>query len=126
MTIQEQKQELFDRVVAHAQTMTEKSWDEEVDLCRYRMPDGNRCFIGGLIPDSEYSPKFERETPNFGRHAEEIRKAAGIPDDLAEFASDLQQIHDNKSMEKWPLSFEKFAHEHGIRFDRASYKQAVA
>ena len=28
-------------------------------LCRYRSEDGNRCFIGMLIPDSEWDARFD-------------------------------------------------------------------
>ena len=47
---QEQKQRVFDLVVAHWKKQGRVAMGED-NKCQYRTPDGLKCFIGALIPD---------------------------------------------------------------------------
>lgn len=47
-------QEIFDLIVAHAEAMTEPSVDE-FGSCVYRNSKGNKCLVGGLLTDEEYT-----------------------------------------------------------------------
>lgn len=51
-------QEAFEIVVRHARKQGRKAVGG-TGLCRYRAPNGDTCFIGALIPDSEYTPEIE-------------------------------------------------------------------
>lgn len=37
------------------------AWDDVKQICLYRGPNGERCFIGAAIPDDKYDPHFEKE-----------------------------------------------------------------
>lgn len=111
-------QELFDKVVAHAQSMRKCAFHEEMQSCAYRTPDGNRCFVGGLITDEVYaSYNFNADDdvhfqladgPIFGHNTlegktatnplvrEAIERSLGIVLDEYQIMmlSELQQIHD--------------------------------
>lgn len=49
------------RMCQHVSLMPDKSMC--AGQCRYRTPDGNRCLIGYLIPDSHYRASFEGKVP---------------------------------------------------------------
>lgn len=107
------KQELFDAVVAHARTMTHKSQSEDEGRCYYRAPDGNRCFIGGIIPDEDYRPRFDNEMSV--TDANTILTMLGFSDDnVLTLACQLQDIHDNCDMNEWEELFEMAALEHEL------------
>lgn len=64
-------QQVYDTVCAHLAAQARRSLVERMGLgpwgdtgsdttCMYRSPDGLRCAIGCLIPDSEYHPEMER------------------------------------------------------------------
>lgn len=92
-------QEIFDKVATHLATQKVASF-ERFQGCLYRGPNGTMCAVGCLIPDSAYSPDFERlplplEKPH-GSDAlllyETVEKLG-----LAEFRPllrDLQRVHD--------------------------------
>lgn len=52
------RQMIADRIATHLLTQREKSRDV-VGLCLYRGPNGRKCAIGILIPDSKYKKKME-------------------------------------------------------------------
>ena len=60
------RQEVFDKVVAHLAQQKEPSRDGPTHTaqCRYRNSKGLKCAIGFLIPDHLYSPHVEGTTPN--------------------------------------------------------------
>lgn len=57
-------QELFDKIVSHAVTMTSKAYDTVQDSCVYRSKDGNRCLVGSLITDEVYAEFVEPDGSN--------------------------------------------------------------
>lgn len=97
------RQEILDRVVAHSRDQVHQAVDESGVGCMYRAPDGARCFIGCLIPDSRYRTSFEGKGVN-----KDILKAAGIVVSDMNFASQLQGIHDNDH-DNWPEALAEFA-----------------
>lgn len=56
-TDQQRWQNTFNAVWTHSEQMTERSTKN--GLCAYRGKNGNRCFIGALIPDSLYKQRFD-------------------------------------------------------------------
>ncbi len=57
------KQQVFDAILAHSRSMTEKSestygFDSNYGSS-YRGKNGNKCFIGALIPDNLYDSSIE-------------------------------------------------------------------
>lgn len=55
-------QEVFDKVVNHAFTQKRRATSNNkgnYPVCLYRASNGDRCFIGALIPDNEYDPAIE-------------------------------------------------------------------
>lgn len=54
-------QQVFDKVLEHSRQMTEKCEIEIANIkkCMYRGKDGNKCFVGALIPDEIYNPSIE-------------------------------------------------------------------
>jgi hypothetical protein len=106
------KQEIFNRVWAHAQTMTERAVVKGKiggESCRYRSPTGP-CLIGALIPDELYNPEFE------GLPASQLlddglldyEPFKNIP---GRFLDSLQACHDNaETMEEVRENLRAFAH----------------
>jgi hypothetical protein len=72
-------------------------------MCLYRTHDGNKCGIGHLIPDAEYSDKIEglgidgilSNCLPIGPTVKAIANAVG-----EDFLMDLQGAHDNAAKEK--------------------------
>lgn len=125
------KQQIFDAVVAHARQMPGKSQSIiETDAgpmngaCVYRGPDGNACWIGGLLTDEEAAPLDTRTNSAFTS----IRCEAPhlIPErlrgwDLRHFMGSIQGIHDSVPMEQWPAQLRDLARANHL--DAASVDQ---
>lgn len=47
-------QSAFDAVVKHSRTQKSKSMSPDGSNCLYRGPEGNKCWIGCLIPDNVF------------------------------------------------------------------------
>ncbi len=99
-------QDLFDKIVAHLRSMTERSVDSNSGNCRYRGDNGNRCAIGGIIKDEFYHPDIEIAGKNSVTCAgvmEAVQKSLDI-DELNDgnfsVMRGLQDIHDNKFSNK--------------------------
>ena len=107
-------QEVFDTVVAHARKQKARAIDPKSHMCAYRTPDGKKCFIGVLIPDSKYNPRIE----NKGVFAEDIKALLPFSLNAKEhkFLGDLQQIHDSYVVEEWEEKFEEVADEWGLSY----------
>lgn len=61
LTEQQRKQNTFNVVWAHSLNMEERSYDYDKEMCMYRGPHDNRCFIGALFPDELYSSEMEEK-----------------------------------------------------------------
>lgn len=78
--------------------------------CMYRAPDGKKCAIGWNIPDDKYYEDMEGNTATGS-----IRVAAGISQEDAEFADELQMVHDNAALPEYMRCyFMQFAIKHGL------------
>lgn len=107
-----QRERIVYLLCQHVDNMPGKSECE--GECLYRSPDGNRCLIGFLIPDSHYKESFEGKSPMLEKVAmdatdDELRDAldAGLRelgllqphqklDDIdIIFLSGLQSLHDS-------------------------------
>lgn len=94
------RQEAFDKVVAHARGMKRKSQRDKPrdgNVCLYRGPHGNKCFVGALFPDERYTDELEGEAPD-------SLVEYGIVDmsyvDTG-FLCDLQNVHDRAPLNEW-------------------------
>lgn len=89
------KQAAFNRVwkwfvvEGHSKSSTIKPNGE--DRCLYRAPDGRKCAVGVLLPDSAYREEYDQETYSndlaLAKIARRLRLAVG-------FLRDLQRAHD--------------------------------
>lgn len=107
------RQEMFDKAWIGLKSQGfEQSLDEDGDTCVYRGEAGRKCAIGWCIPDDKYHVGLEKQSPfNSG----ELRRAAGIADADARFASELQGVHDNsRSPAEMLLQIRAFAAEHNL------------
>lgn len=126
-------QPILDKVATHFLSMTAPSSAPDKSMCYYRDPDnGNRCFIGALIQDEDYTPAIEgvsvrsRGYKPFGAGATlEVAVVRGLNamgieidelnDDIREDLERLQIIHDHwgegrcgrESVKKLLISFAK-------------------
>lgn len=103
------KQETFDTVVAHLRKQGQKSLYN--GRCRYRTPDGLKCAVGCLIPDSEYDEGLEGGYRMTGAH----NLIVSLGHD-ADFAEELQIAHDNIEINKWEESFRGIASDFGLTY----------
>lgn len=101
------KQELFNQVVAHFLQMPGQS-HTNIDGCLYYGPEGNRCFIGGMltIEDAREAARISEYDPNSGALGSfrempmELQQVLmrNIPEiedgHLRYFLTDLQICHD--------------------------------
>lgn len=101
-------QEVFDAVVQHLAAQNAKSLGkfdptDEDAVCFYRGDGGKMCAIGALIPDSQYTANVEGYKAS-GVIAQFEKASAknhslGL---LGGILDDLQDCHDDVSIERWP------------------------
>ena len=102
------KQETFDLVAAHLLVQNAKS--EDSYACLYRGPNGRKCAVGVLIPDSDYDPALEGLLANDLKLTPILNKLGIDP----ELAADLQDVHDSHDPEEWRRKLLDLAAEHGL------------
>lgn len=110
------RQEVFDKVVDHLWSMSERAFDEELYSCLYLTPSGNRCAVGCLleIPDEDKETAYTYEgtiDDLMSDHPEWIPDSLGLEEDvsMARLLYDLQNVHDRetnwigdrKEMDQW-------------------------
>jgi hypothetical protein len=98
--------------------------------CQYRAPNGNKCAVGQLIPDSAYDPKWDTgggvrlvDLADSNSFCQAMRVAAGVDLDDAkvlDMMSALQQAHDDAAFygggEDFFLGFEPRVSDVASRF----------
>jgi hypothetical protein len=102
-------QQIFDEGLNHIRTQGRASHDED-GACMYRAPNGDKCIVGGLIPDNAYDPVFDEQgdgttvwmhlrPESLTRNRfEAALKAAGIEGNAAlDLLCDMQRAHDSFS-----------------------------
>jgi len=107
-------QELFDIVVAHARKQKVRAVDNGV--CKYRTPEGHKCFAGAVIKDEFYDKSFEglgAAVPAVARALE----ASGVDSDQLDLVYKLQTIHDRNYEPQWDFEFSKLATEEGLTYE---------
>lgn len=125
-------QEIFDKVVDHLLTQGKRSAKERPHLtsqaCLYRGPDGLKCAVGCLIPDSEYSVSFDDPDINTGvkhllaampKFALALREG-GVPTDdtrIVNMLLSLQHVHDEFKPYEWRQQLESKAKVFGLQFN---------
>ncbi len=91
-------QEAFNKMVAHLRAQNAKSIQDN-HYCLYRGPDGMKCAVGCLIPDSEYSEDFEN------RSISELKQMDILPDSLKNTSypllQQMQEVHDSWDVSQW-------------------------
>lgn len=113
-------QEIYETVVTHLRKQGCKSVrpaDNLNYICMYRSPDGMKCAVGCLIPDTEYSDNME---------SKDVRDLLSLyflsPERLKEFTthklllSALQDIHDNKPIFVWEAQWRMLADDFGLKY----------
>jgi len=92
--------EVFDKVKTHLLAQSRRSQDAD-GRSLYHGLAGQKCAAGSLIGDEFYDPSFEGmkvwESPV--HHA---LRASGVPESAMDLVYDLQSVHDNVPVERWP------------------------
>ncbi len=99
-------QEAFNKVWERAKKLVKSrrkgvnSFGDEATFCCYRNPDGNKCFVGELIPDELYKPSMERKSilMVMGDFPEIKTLFKDVNQDLLQ---DLQSVHDSDVISDW-------------------------
>lgn len=109
------RQEIFDRVVAHARSQKMVSTDEG-HACAYRGDFGRKCFIGALFPDELYHEGMEGAViadPVMRPVADYL----GVQDEEdIKLLKDLQTTHDAFVPSQWETRFRKLARKYDLRY----------
>lgn len=90
-----EKQEIFDKVVAHLRKQGCKAISNS--RCKYRTSSGLKCAAGCLISDKDYNSECEDNAIPF------VIKLLNLKDlePHADFITELQSVHDNSNVEEW-------------------------
>lgn len=103
------QQEAFNKAVKHLRTQNQQCLRKEnPTACLYRGPQGMKCAIGALFPDSEYKSKFDNENgiTDIRTIARQIPALNGL---ALYFLYDLQVLHDCNTPDMWEQKFIEFA-----------------
>jgi hypothetical protein len=86
------KQEYLDLIVRTSLAGRFPAYDKKKAECKYRMPNGNKCFVGLILPDEKYYPELEGKTADDRDILELVDTPVGVtPGELLE----IQKVHDN-------------------------------
>lgn len=108
-------QTAFNAVVKHARQMKERCMVD--GQCKYRREDGNRCFVGALIPNNKYDPKFDEGS---GLRFDLITGPMNASH-LNPLLSTLQTIHDYDHMDTWEARFKIVANSYGLVYTEPTH-----
>ena len=111
-------QSAFDAVVKHSRTQKSKSMSPDGSNCLYRGPEGNKCWIGCLIPDNVFAEVIARYP---AANTALVSAVVNMPAAKELFADvelhllyKLQRTHDRESMLDWEHYLKKWAVEYGL------------
>lgn len=97
------KQEIFDKVAKHLLTQKVKCTDKYGCCAYYDVETNTKCAAGCLIPDKDYSKKFERQ--NVGsfifNEVTEFFRDSGYSENELDLISKLQAVHDQCECSSW-------------------------
>jgi len=102
-------QDIYERVAAHLLAQRAVSEDDN-GSCRLRSPQGHKCAIGSLVRDEVYDAGLEGVGISYYRHAQdgELLRALyasnvnAYDPNVIDLLIELEQIHDDASIEEWP------------------------
>jgi len=114
------KQAIFDVIVNHAIKQHTRAMDDS-ERCQYLTEDGNKCFVGVLIPRHMYSSDMEGTGVGYVIKPYPSLIPIILPTDMAlqygiEFMENLQKIHDHTLVIFWGEDLRKFADDYGLKF----------
>jgi len=104
------KQSVFDHVATHLLTQRVPARSAS-GMCQYRGPNGTKCAVGYLIPDSDYRPEWEGSSIQ-GRELYLVGRGFSIS-----LLSDLQGLHDQHSPAAWKRILVNIADAHELSTD---------
>ncbi len=112
-------QDTFDRVVTYSRSHRVQALDLNGNCC-YRTPDGKKCWVGCLIPDSMYIPTFEgtdvhKAFVSVKSLVQECMESLGYD---APFLKKLQIIHDWNQPDFWEVELEKLASDFNLKYTK--------
>ena len=110
-------QEVFDQSANHLLAQNERSATKN-NKCRYREGPHLKCAAGCFIADSEYRGNMEGLDWKMLIHYSLIPIAHGY------LIADLQNIHDNYPVDKWPERLKNLADSIGLEFNTKVAAQA--
>ena len=111
-------QEAYDKMVVHAFTQKERAMGD--GKCVYRAENGNKCFVGALIPDEQYQSWLE------GKTASRIMLSVPVLQGLnPNFLLQAQDIHDNDNRNHWFIAFETLASKYELNTDILNQYEGV-
>lgn len=132
-------QEIFDAVVEHARQMETRSKEKGEGGCKYRM-NGNKCFVGCLIPDDVYQESMEylnvhdvlADFPGFKSLFTKLTTVCGHSN-LVNFLRNIQLIHDEGELCSigssdvidrvlWEKRFASFSDKYNLKFNSPKEK----
>jgi len=103
------EQQVFDQVKEHLLTQREKSFEEDNDLCRYRVGK-LKCAAGCLIGDDEYNEDAEYNSWN------SLAREGIVPSAHSGLIEELQLVHDNESVDDWGDALKDVAFKWNLKF----------
>lgn len=101
-------QTIFSLVKEHARKK-EPSLVGCLCLCRYRGPNGRKCFAGVLIPDEVYQSRFEEKCWST------LVLTENFPKEHAGLIIRLQDVHDVEIPDEWDTKLAEVAAEFGLK-----------
>jgi hypothetical protein len=109
-------QELFDIVVAHARKQNCRATSDAI--CKYRTPEGLKCFAGALIKDEFYDKGLEGLSAQFTATQNALMNS-GIRRQQLGLVWRLQRVHDRHAVSEWPREFRDIAQDEGLVYEDA-------
>jgi hypothetical protein len=108
------RQKAFNKVVKELLRQGRKSMVGK--SCRYRGADGRKCAGGWLIPDHRYSENIEGSCLNYEIARRCISRAYGpVKHEDMGFIGNLQIVHDEHSVARWPTEFRAIARRYRLK-----------
>jgi hypothetical protein len=117
------QQEIFDVVATHLLKQNAPSKGDK-GLCMYRGPNGKKCAVGYLIPDSHYDPNME-SMPIYSSIIVEALRANGIDvtggkidhyglNQTGNLLRSTQITHDTHPVRYWGRELTAIANQYGL------------
>ena len=111
-------QQAFDIMVQHLRQQGRPSRYDATG-CRYRGPDGTKCAVGALIPDSLYRSGMEGLTIKslVIEDRDVYGELCNLLDSIdLQLLEEMQTIHDHHTPANWERSFKECAEEFGLNY----------